>query len=169
MLSIPNIITISRAVMAIILLAVAPFSTIFYMLYTLCGLSDIADGYIARRTGKESKSGEILDSLADMVFVAIMFIIMVPFIKWYAWVISWIIIIVLVRFLSLFVRYIKKRMLTPLHSTMNRVSGILLFVFIYLFEIMDTDMLILILCCFTTIAAVDELVKIILIKKHDAI
>lgn len=164
MLSIPDSITISRVVMSLILLAVTPFSIVFYVLYTLCGLSDIADGYTARMTGKVSKCGEILDSLADIVFFVVMLIIIIPFITWQIWILSWVIVIAVIRVLSLSVRYIKSRMFTPLHSIMNKGSGVLLFAFLYLFRMMDPNILIFIICCFITVAAIDELIRIILTK-----
>ena len=42
----------------------------FWTLYVLCGLSDMADGWLARKLQAESKTGAVLDSVADIVFVA---------------------------------------------------------------------------------------------------
>ena len=36
----------------------------------LCGISDIADGWLARRLKCVTKKGALLDSLADICFVA---------------------------------------------------------------------------------------------------
>jgi len=41
---------------------------------------------------------------------------------------------------------------------MNKLSGLLLFVFVYLFAVVDV--LIFILCSFTTLASIDELRRI---------
>lgn len=65
-----NIITMMRVVLSLPLLLSEPLSPSFYILYCLCGLSDMVDGFVARRTNSESRFGERIDSLADIVFVA---------------------------------------------------------------------------------------------------
>ncbi|MGM9741497.1 MAG: CDP-alcohol phosphatidyltransferase family protein [Candidatus Cryptobacteroides sp.] len=51
---------------------------VFWTLYLLCGLSDVLDGAIARRTGTASRLGEKQDTFADIVFVAIWIAIFIP-------------------------------------------------------------------------------------------
>jgi CDP-diacylglycerol--glycerol-3-phosphate 3-phosphatidyltransferase len=41
----------------------------FWVLYLIAGLTDILDGFLARRWDMESQYGARLDSLADIVFV----------------------------------------------------------------------------------------------------
>ena len=41
----------------------------FWTLYALCGISDMVDGWLARRLHAETKAGAILDSVADLSFV----------------------------------------------------------------------------------------------------
>lgn len=47
-----------------------PATAAFWTVYGLCGISDMADGYLARRLHAESKRGAMLDSVADLCFVA---------------------------------------------------------------------------------------------------
>lgn len=65
-----NVITISR----IILLPVLFFSRgnvpLFSLLYLTCGLTDVLDGYVARKAGSASELGAKLDSIADLLFFA---------------------------------------------------------------------------------------------------
>ena len=69
----PNNITISRIVLSIVLL-ILPISGIsFLMVYFLCGLSDAIDGYLARRWKICSEMGAKLDSIADFVFLSVVF------------------------------------------------------------------------------------------------
>ena len=65
----PNIITALRFLGAIGLLFFDVKTTAFWAVYFICGLSDMLDGCLARKLHCESKTGALLDSLADLVFV----------------------------------------------------------------------------------------------------
>lgn len=54
----------------------------FFVVYTMCCLSDVLDGYVARKTKTTSKCGEGLDSVADFVFIAILLVVFIPFFTW---------------------------------------------------------------------------------------
>ena len=62
-------ITAGRGVLALLLLFPRPLSAEFYGIYTLAGLSDMADGAVARRTGTQSEAGARLDSGADLMLL----------------------------------------------------------------------------------------------------
>ena len=66
-----NVITGLRILVSMGLLFSPVFSPIFYGLYLVAGLSDIADGIIARKTNSVSEFGSRFDSIADFVFVAV--------------------------------------------------------------------------------------------------
>lgn len=66
----PNILSSLRMVGAVALLLYNGASSPFWVLYTVCGISDIADGWLARRLKCVTKTGALLDSLADICFVA---------------------------------------------------------------------------------------------------
>lgn len=61
-------ITASRLVCAGILLFTAPFSILFWILYGYGGMSDLADGFVARAMKQQSDWGAKLDSTADAAF-----------------------------------------------------------------------------------------------------
>ena len=67
---IPNIITILRFIGAACLPFCDPAGAAFWVIYGLCGVSDMADGYLARSMHAESRTGAVLDSVADICFVA---------------------------------------------------------------------------------------------------
>ena len=52
---IANYISISRALMSIMLAITETFSIAFYIIYIYCGISDMIDGIIARKSKNESK------------------------------------------------------------------------------------------------------------------
>ena len=66
---IPNLLSTSRNALCLPLLLVDAMTLPFWVLYLIAGLTDILDGFLARRWGAESKFGARLDSLADFLFV----------------------------------------------------------------------------------------------------
>ncbi|MDF2493324.1 CDP-diacylglycerol--glycerol-3-phosphate 3-phosphatidyltransferase [Sphingomonas sp.] len=83
MLSIPNLLTLSRIVAVPALVALlwwpswqAGFGLAF-ALYCLMGLTDYFDGYLARAQGTVSKLGVFLDPIADKIMVAAVILMLV--------------------------------------------------------------------------------------------
>ena len=66
MKQLPNIITLLRIAGSLGLFLSDVTNVLFWLVYALCGISDIADGWLARRL----KCVALLDSLADICFVA---------------------------------------------------------------------------------------------------
>ena len=66
----PNILSSLRIVGAVALLLSNVPGILFWMLYIVCGISDIADGWLARKLKCVTKRGALLDSVADICFVA---------------------------------------------------------------------------------------------------
>ncbi len=78
-LTVPNLITIARiaACPAIFWMALSPSVTIqvwAFVLFVVAGLSDVWDGYLARRYGWITDVGKLLDPLADKLLLAATFI-----------------------------------------------------------------------------------------------
>ena len=82
---IANIITTSRIFSSICLLLCPVFSISFYIIYIYCGITDMADGAIARRTKSDSELGAILDTVADSIFVAVCFVKILPTMQFPVW------------------------------------------------------------------------------------
>ena len=82
MLTLPNILTLSRIV-AIPLLAFllwwpgwATGYAMAFVLYCLMGITDYFDGYLARTSGAVSKLGIFLDPIADKIMVAAVILVL---------------------------------------------------------------------------------------------
>ncbi|MDE2436513.1 MAG: CDP-diacylglycerol--glycerol-3-phosphate 3-phosphatidyltransferase [Sphingomonadales bacterium] len=82
MLSVPNILTLSRIV-ALPLLAFLLWwpdwawgYMLAFVLYCLMGITDYFDGYLARSSGTVSKLGIFLDPIADKIMVATVILIL---------------------------------------------------------------------------------------------
>lgn len=83
MLSLPNLLTLSRIVAVPLLVALlwwprweAGFA-IAFALYCLMGVTDYFDGYLARAQGAVSKLGIFLDPIADKIMVAAVILMLV--------------------------------------------------------------------------------------------
>lgn len=81
MLSIPNLLTLSRifAVPILVFLLWKPGPVdyaITFVLYCLVGITDYFDGYLARAQGQISRLGQFLDPIADKIMVAAVIIML---------------------------------------------------------------------------------------------
>ena len=123
-----NIITCIRILCSIALLFCPVFSSAFYALYITAGISDIADGAVARKTGTVSEFGSKLDTAADFALVVVCLIKLIPVINVPTWLIIWIIVIAVIKAINLISGYVIRKELVALHTVMNKVTGILLFV-----------------------------------------
>ena len=130
-----NIITGFRGLISIVLLFCPVFSPVFYMLYLIAGLSDMIDGTIARRTNTVSEFGARFDTAADFVFVVVCLIKLLPVISMPVWLCIWIVMIALIKIINIISGHIVQRKLVAVHSVMNKVTGILLFIMPLTFSI----------------------------------
>jgi len=123
----PNVISVLRIAGAIGLLFCDVAGWPFWVLYTLCGISDIADGWLARKLRAETKAGAILDSVADIVFVACCAIRLLPVLKIPAWLWIWAGVIVFIKMVNqVSALAVYKRFCFP-HTVANKLTGLLLF------------------------------------------
>lgn len=152
-----NALTVGRMIFSAALLLTAPLSAPFYVIYAACGVSDVLDGYTARKTHTASKAGAALDSMADLMFTGAMLSSLLPVIRVPLWAWLWLGGILLVKLGSLVTGLIKYRSLAFLHTYMNKLAGILMFFFpvcIHMFGVASTALL---LCGTATVAAAEEL------------
>lgn len=153
----PNSITASRIVFSAALLLIKPLSFWFFTAYLLCVVSDILDGYIARKTKSSSQFGATLDSIADAVFIGVLLIIFIPMLRWPLWILFWIGSIALVRFISLAVGFVKYHAFAFLHTYANKLTGGLLFCFPFLYGIAGLVPTAFLICGAATLSAIEEL------------
>lgn len=158
MKNVPNIISTLRILLSIGLLFSKPFSPLFWILYSVCGFSDIIDGYIARKSNSISRLGSLLDSIGDIVFISAVIIVLIPVISIPKGIQLWIAIIALVRILSITIACCKYHTFAVLHTYANKISGLLLFFIPYLYSLMNINILGGIICAVTSISAVEELI-----------
>ncbi len=124
----PNILSSLRIAGTVALLLCDVVGTTFWAFYALCGISDIADGGLARKLKCVTKRGALLDSVADICFVACCVWKLLPILELPQWLWLWAGVIVAIKAvnqLSALVMY--GRCCFP-HTTANKWAGFLLFI-----------------------------------------
>ena len=76
----------------------------------------------------EGKAYRRNDTAADCVLVVICLIKLIPVIHVPTWLIIWIIVIAVIKVINLISGYVMRKEMVALHTVMNKVTGILLFV-----------------------------------------
>lgn len=128
-LTIPNLLTVFRMLGTSALAFLPPLTVPFFALYLICSATDIADGVIARKTGAVSDFGARLDSVADILFYAVILLRLFPTLRgtlpvqvW--WLAGAALAFRLCAYLAAACRY---RRFAALHTYLNKCTGALLF------------------------------------------
>jgi CDP-diacylglycerol--glycerol-3-phosphate 3-phosphatidyltransferase len=127
--SIPNILSLLRILLSFALPLTIHLRGLFVGLVLLIGVTDIADGYIARKYKWVTKLGAKLDSLGDLVFFAI--ILLIVFFR-YEQIItdnySWFLITLALKLTTAALSRIKYGEFVFIHTIANKLTGFLVFV-----------------------------------------
>ena len=153
---IANIITSCRILGSIGLLFCSAFSACFYGLYLFCGLTDMVDGTIARKTGSVSEFGAKLDTVADFLFVIASFVKLVPVIRISVWVWVWAAVIAVVKLVNLVLGFTQMKQMPSLHTIANKATGLYLFLLPLTMSFVDPRYTAPVVCLIATIAAIRE-------------
>lgn len=131
--NVADTITSMRITAALILLFFPLKSIWFLAIYTIAGLTDVLDGWLARKSGKASEFGARLDSIADLLFYSVLLTHLFPVLYqilpreiWY--VVSG---IVLVRLAAYATATVKYHRFASLHTWLNKLTGVAVFLLPY--------------------------------------
>jgi CDP-diacylglycerol--glycerol-3-phosphate 3-phosphatidyltransferase len=152
----PNAITALRFLGALCLLFFDIGSIAFWVIYSICGLSDMLDGYLARRLKCESKTGALLDSLADLVFVACCCYKLIPVLVFPKWLWIWCGAIVAIKIINQVCALVMYKKCVFPHTIANKVTGVLLFVGVPVIVFLESIVPVIIIAAVATFAAVQE-------------
>lgn len=132
-----NIITILRILGTLLLSVTIPLSAEFYVLYTMTGITDVLDGYIARKTNTCSEFGSKLDSAADLMFYGIIIYRLLPILSvripdgiWYV-----VVAIIILRVFTYVFTAIKHKVFMSNHTYLNKITGFCVFLIPYIIQI----------------------------------
>lgn len=155
----PNLITLSRIVSALALLPIHAFSQAFFVIYTYCGVSDVLDGALARVLHSADENGARLDSISDIVFYAVAAFKILPVLCSKLTPLIWCIIAssALLRMISYAVAKIKYHRFASLHTYMNKLTGVLVFIVPYIIFLPFAGPACLIISVMAVLASAEEL------------
>ena len=154
-----DIVTLLRMTGAVVLLFLPPLGTAFFILYTLTGLTDALDGWLARKLGTASARGAVLDSLADLLFCGVVLLRLVPYLwyslparVWYAAAG-----VLLLRLAAYFTAAVKFHCFAGVHTILNKLTGGAVFLLPYFLPFSWAAGYCLAVCALGAMAAGEEL------------
>ena len=153
---IANILTGCRILGSILLLFFPAFSAAFYIIYLFCGISDMIDGTIARKTNSTSKLGSQLDTIADLIFAVISLFKLLPAIHIPRWLWIWVCVIAVIKISNILWGYVSKKQFVALHTIMNKAAGLLLFLLPLTISFVELTYTAIAVCTIATLSAVQE-------------
>jgi len=151
-----NIITFVRILCSIAILFCPVFSVAFYSLYITAGLTDMIDGWVARKTNTVSEFGAKLDTVADFVFVVVCLVKLLPIMDFPSWLYIWIGVIALIKIINIVSGYVIQKQFVTIHSLMNKVTGLLLFILPLTLSFINLRYSAVMVCLVATFAAIQE-------------
>ena len=132
-----NIITILRILGTVLLTTTIPLSGEFFVLYTLTGVTDVLDGYIARKTNTCSEFGSKLDSAADLMFYGIIIYRLLPVLAGMLSAGIWYVVlgIIILRVFTYIFTAIKYKVFMSNHTYLNKMTGFCVFLIPYFVKV----------------------------------
>ncbi len=157
---IANVITVSRVLFSLLSFVFAPFSVPFTVLYLLCGVSDVLDGFLARKLHTVSETGAVLDSVADLLFAVVCAVKILPVLHIPLWIWIWTALIAAVKVTCIAIASRKTHKLAIAHSFGNKLTGLLLFLLPLSTYIADVKYTAAVVCIAATVTTAGEIIKI---------
>ena len=154
-----NVITVSRVPLSLAMLVLSPRSVPFTACYLLCGVTDIMDGFVARKLHAESEKGAMLDSMADMLFSVIYAVKILPLLNIPLWSWIWTAIIAAIKITGIFIASRNAHRLMIEHSFGNKLTGLLLYLLPLSVWAVDVKYGAVLVCIAATLTVIIELYK----------
>ena len=164
---IANLLTGSRILFSLPLLFIPLSSAWFYVFYLFCGLTDMIDGAVARRTGVVSSFGARLDTVADSVFLLVCGGRILPLVHIPVWLWGWITLIALIKMFNIAFVFMLKRKIISIHSVLNKITGLVLFLLPPTLTFVENTYSVAVICVLSTIAVMQEVYFIL--KEQDVL
>ena len=153
----PNTITFTRFIFALVLAFSEPFSMLFWLFYGLAVITDLIDGPIARQLKVNSNFGSTLDTIADLFFVVCLMVCLFPVLEISTRSYILIGIVFLLKIISLAYAYIKFKAIVSYHTYFIKLLALFVFAFPLWVLFFDENLIILILAILQSGVYIEEL------------
>ena len=120
-------------------------------------LTDVLDGYLARRWHVESKLGSHIDSLADLLMMAVLIIVLLITLEFKDWMIILLASILVIRASSLIIGAIRFKQLAFVHTLLNKITTLLIILSPFLIRLLGLDISVMIVGGVAMAAAIEYL------------
>ena len=161
-------VTSARIAASLLLLFLPLQSAGFFAVYFAAGITDVLDGWLARKTGTASSFGARLDSVADLLFYGIILVRLFPVLWkalpvaiWYA-----VAAVLLVRLSAYITAAVKYRRFAALHTWLNKLIGAALFLLPCAMAVSAGIVYSWTICILAFAAALEELLMHLLQKEY---
>lgn len=165
--NVPNCITVMRMIGTLALLFTKPLTLWFYIVYAITGITDVLDGFIARNLKITSELGAKLDSAADLLFYAVMFIMVMPHLWrilpseiWYC-----VFLVIILRLCAYITAAIKFHRFAASHSLLNKITGAMVFSIPFILLLPIAVPICWIICLISGIASLSEFIEYLKCKE----
>jgi len=164
----PNMITSTRFIFAILLVFTEPLSVMFWLFYGLAVVTDLTDGPIARKLNPNSNFGATFDTTADFFFLFCIMICVFPILEITMQSYLLIGIVFLFKIISLLYAYIKFKTVVSYHTYLIKFLALFIFTFPFWILFLDENLIVLILAILQSGAYIEELFITRMSDKPDA-
>lgn len=156
---VPNMLSILRIILSVLLIPLYPVDYIFIIVYLTIGLTDVLDGLIARKFGYESELGAKLDSIADLIFYSIyVFLFLKLFSSAFDSILNVILILIIsIRLINMIVTKLKYKKIVFVHTIANKITGLLVFLAPMVLLYVNHAVSIKVMFAIALVAAIEEL------------
>ncbi|MDO4564942.1 MAG: CDP-alcohol phosphatidyltransferase family protein [Clostridia bacterium] len=160
-LNLADLITLSRIIAALGLLLLPPFGIAFQCCYAFCGVSDVLDGFVARRLKVAGERGAKLDGAADTVFFLIILALSIRYLEIPTWAWGLAGAVLLIKVAGGVAGLIKFRALPFLHTHLNKAAGVAVFLFLPLYRLAGAAGALIPVLLVALLAATEELLLVL--------
>ena len=157
MKQIPNILSVSRILLAISLLLFEPFTLLFMLAYIVACLTDMFDGLAARKLNAQSKLGATIDAVADHVLVVCIFISVAPVVGVGTWALWLVLGILLFKVVIVVFTLRKYGQAVMSHSYGHKLGATVCFLFPMFSLVIEANLAVAIIGVFMCIIMLEEL------------
>ena len=103
-----------------------------------------------------SEFGAKIDTIADIIFVVVCIIKLLPILEIPNWLWIWVGVIAIIKIINIVSGFVVQKKFVTVHSIMNKITGFLLFAFPLTLSLIDLKYSAAVVCIFATFAAIQE-------------